>query len=154
MAIVTLHHPASGERQTLSCVPGNQFVFDFPMAEALVSRDGDRLVLTFEDGSSIVLEDFYTVYTKDSMPDFVVDGTEVSGIDFFTALNQEDLMPAAGPSASASSAKGGRFHEFSDADLVSGVDRLGGLDLSSNRAFDAELSEWAAGLSRRTTACF
>ena len=145
MAIVTLHHPASGERQTLSCVPGNQFVFDFPMAEALVSRDGDRLVLTFEDGSSIVLEDFYTVYTKDSMPDFVVDGSEVSGTDFFTALNQEDLMPAAGPSASASSAKGARFHEFSDADLVSGVDRLGGLDLSSNRAFDAELNEWAAG---------
>ena len=48
--------------------------------------------------------------------------------EFFAALNEPDLMPAAGPAVAASNADGGRFHEYTDASLMDGVERLGGLD--------------------------
>ena len=51
-------------------------------------------------------------------------------------------MPAAGPAANAASADGGRFREYADDALINGVNRLDGLDLSSNRAFFPERDPW------------
>ena len=76
------------------------------------------------------------------MPDFVIEGTPIAGEQFFTALNEPDLMPAAGPAANAASADGGRFREYADDALINGVNRLDGLDLSSNRAFFPERDPW------------
>ena len=47
-------------------------------------------------------------------------------------------MPAAGPAVAASNADGGRFHEYTDASLMDGVERLGGLDLGLNRAAEPD----------------
>ena len=76
------------------------------------------------------------------MPDFVIEGTPIAGEQFFTALNEPDLMPAAGPAANAASADGGRFREYADDALINGINRLDGLDLSSNRAFFPERDPW------------
>ena len=129
MADVRLVKPVAGS-QNIVCDPQARFVFDFLADAATLSRSGDNLVLTFEDGSSIQLENFYTAYSSENMPSFSLEGVEISGQDFFTAMNGADLMPAAGPAASASAmGNSPRYHEYTNAELYDGLDRLGGLDL-------------------------
>lgn len=112
MADIRLAKPAAGTTQTIPSAPDGRFIFDFPADAATLTRSGDNLVLTFEDGASIQLQGFYTTYSKEEMPSFQVDGVEISGQDFFAALG-EDLMPAAGPAAGSSAARGGRYNENS-----------------------------------------
>ena len=138
MADLTLRHPANGANQVIPSEKFDHIAFDFPSDSVVLSKEGNDLLLSFEDGSRITLTDFYTTFSKDSIPDFIVDGTSVSGSEFFAALNEPDLMPAAGPAVAASNADGGRFHEYTDASLMDGVERLGGLDLGLNRAAEPD----------------
>ena len=128
MADIRLAKPAAGTTQTVPSAPNGRFIFDFPADAATLTRNGDDLVLTFEDGSSIRLQGFYTTYSKEEMPSFQVEGVEISGQDFFAALG-EDLMPAAGPAAGSSAARGGRYNEYGGSDLLDGIDHLGRLDI-------------------------
>ncbi|MDY5429581.1 VCBS domain-containing protein, partial [Desulfovibrio sp.] len=137
MADIRLAKPVAGTTQTVSSAPDGRFIFDFPADAATLTRNGDDLVLSFEDGSSIQLQGFYTTYSKEEMPSFQVDGVEISGQDFFAALG-EDLMPAAGPAASNSASRGGRYNEYGGSDLLDGIDHLGRLDIG----FDDGV-EWA-----------
>lgn len=109
MADIRLAKPAAGTTQTVPSAPDGRFIFDFPADAATLTRNGDDLVLTFEDGAAIQLQGFYTTYSKEEMPSFQVDGVEISGQDFFAALG-EDLMPAAGPAAGSSASRGGRYN--------------------------------------------
>ena len=93
MPDVRLVKPAAGISQNIVCEPQARFVFDFPADAATLSRSGDNLVLTFDDGSSLQLENFYTAYSSENMPSFSVEGVEISGQDFFAAMNEPDLMP-------------------------------------------------------------
>lgn len=127
MADIRLAKPAAGTTQTIPSAPDGRFIFDFPADAATLTRNGDDLVLSFEDGSSIQLQGFYTTYSKEEMPSFQVEGVEISGQDFFAALG-EDLMPAAGPAASSAS-RGGRYNEYGGSDLLDGIDHLGRLDI-------------------------
>ena len=130
MADIHLVKPAAGTSQTIVCEPQSRFIFDFPTDAATLSRSGDNMVMTFEDGSTILLENFYTAFTKDNMPVFEVEGAEIAGEDFFMAMNEPDLMPAAGPGrAAGAQSNGNRFHDYVTSDLLDGLDRLGGLDI-------------------------
>ncbi|OUO51920.1 hypothetical protein B5F76_08750, partial [Desulfovibrio sp. An276] len=131
MADIRLVKPQANTAQTVSCAADSRFVLEFPSDAALFARDGDDLVLTFEDGSSIRLQDFYTTYSKEEMPSFEMEGAEISGEDFFAALGNPDLMPAAGPTAAAAQGNSS-FNVYGDAALLSGIDRLDGLDISFN----------------------
>ena len=122
MPDVRLVKPAAGISQNIVCEPQARFVFDFPTDAATLSRSGDNLVLTFEDGSSLQLENFYTAYSSENMPSFSVEGVEISGQDFFAAMNEPDLMPAAGPASNAGQGNGARYHEYTSADLLDGLD--------------------------------
>ena len=128
MADIRLAKPAAGTTQTVPSAPDGRFIFDFPADAATLTRSGDNLVLTFEDGSSIQLQGFYTTYSKEEMPSFQVEGVEISGQDFFAALG-EDLMPAAGPAAGSSASRSGRYNEYGGSDLLDGLDHLGRLDI-------------------------
>ena len=128
MADIRLAKPAAGTTQTVPSAPDGRFIFDFPADAATLTRNGDDLVLTFEDGAAIQLQGFYTTYSKEEMPSFQVDGVEISGQDFFAALG-EDLMPAAGPAAGSSASRGGRYNEYGGSDLLDGIDHLGRLDI-------------------------
>ena len=116
---------------TTPLTPDARIVLAFPASDAALSRNGDDLVFMFEDGASVVLQDFYQTYTKDTIPDFVIDDMPVAGQDFFAALGDEELLPAAGPSAG--NAAGARFHSWESASLMDGIDRLGGLDIGLDR---------------------
>ena len=126
---VRLTRPAAGSNQNITCAADSRFVFEFPTDAASLSRTGDDLVLSFEDGGAILLKEFYKTYSSENMPSFAMDGTEVSGADFFMAMNQEDLMPAAGPSTSGGVNGHGHYSEYGNMDLLDGLARLGGLDL-------------------------
>ena len=102
MADLHLSRPSAGTSQTITYAPGTRFVFEFPTSESTMTRSGDNLVFSFGDGARVVLQDFYGTYNKDQLPSFAMEGVEVTAADFFTAMNQEDLMPAAGPSAQSS----------------------------------------------------
>lgn len=128
MADIRLAKPAAGTTQTVPSAPDGRFIFDFPADAATLTRSGDNLVLTFEDGASIQLQDFYTTYSKEEMPSFQVEGVEISGQDFFAALG-EDLMPAAGSAAGSSASRSGRYNEYGGSDLLDGLDHLGRLDI-------------------------
>ncbi len=135
MADILLAKPAAGASQTIPCAPEARFVFDFPATDATLARDGDNLAIQFEDGSRLNLEGFYTEYNEENLPSFSIDGTEVAAADFFAAMNEPDLMPAAGPGA-GTTPTGGRFHEWGDASLADGIDHLNGLDWGFSRSFE------------------
>ncbi|WP_298068876.1 hypothetical protein, partial [uncultured Mailhella sp.] len=97
MSDIRLLRPAAGTNQAVACEPEANFIFDFPTDAATLSRSGDDLVMTFEDGATLSLTDFYKTYSSENMPSFDVGGSQVAGADFFTAMNEPDLMPAAGP---------------------------------------------------------
>ncbi len=137
MADIRLAKPAAGAAETVPCAPEARFVFDFPATDATLARDGDNLAIQFEDGSRLNLEGFYTEYNEENLPSFSIDGTEVAAADFFAAMNEPDLMPAAGPGA-GTTPTGGRFHEWGDASLAAGIDHLNGLDWGFSRSFEWE----------------
>lgn len=135
MADITLIHPQAGQHVVLESVPDSRLVLQFPTDQATMERSGDNLTFTFDDGSSIELSNFYTQYSQESMPEFVVDGTLVAGADFFNAFGP-DLMPAAGP---GSATRAARYNEFGSSDLNDGVNHLDGLDY--RLAFNSQTTE-------------
>ena len=137
MADIRLAKPAAGATQSVPCEPEARFVFDFPTTDATLARDGDNLNIRFEDGSNLELQGFYQQYNEENLPSFNIDGTEVAAADFFAAMNEPDLMPAAGP-GTGTVANGARFHEWGDYALTGGIQHLDGLDWGFSRAFEWE----------------
>ena len=118
MADIRLVKPQANAVHNVSCATGNRFVLDFPSDAALFAKDGDDLVLSFEDGSSIRLQDFYTTYSKEEMPSFEMEGAEISGEG---------------------------FNQYGNVELLQGIDRLGGLDISFNWGQEHEDDLYAYG---------
>ncbi|MBD5648145.1 MAG: hypothetical protein HDQ89_11285, partial [Desulfovibrio sp.] len=137
MADIRLAKPAPGASQSIPCEPEARFVFDFPTTDATLARDGDNLNIRFEDGSNLELQGFYQEYNEENLPSFSIDGTEVAAADFFAAMNEPDLMPAAGP-GTGTVANGARFHEWGDSALTGGIQHLNGLDWGFSRSFEWE----------------
>lgn len=87
-----LRKPQSGTR-FVTPDAGGRMVFAFNTGDAVLSRSGSNLVFTFEDGTALQVDEFYTMFSRGKVPAFVVAGTEVSVRDFFDAMNQPDLVP-------------------------------------------------------------
>ncbi len=128
MADILLQKPEAGQTTTLTPAPEDRLVFEFNSGDALLTRAGDNLVMSFEDGSSLTLTDFYVAYTSENMPEFVIDDAVVPGEAFFAALGDE-LMPAAGPAAGPQG--GGTTVGTISPELLDG-----GLDSLSGRSID------------------
>lgn len=127
-----IERPAPRTHKSLTSVGASTVVFGFSFAAARLSREGDDLALTFEDGASVRLEDFYAKYDAGNLPDFQVDGRTVHGRDFFESLHNPDLDPA---DASSRPASGGGHTDvtvFSDTEVASvhlvGLARLDGVN--------------------------
>ncbi len=126
MADMTLQKPAAGQNITLTPQADDRVVFGFDISEAALSRENDTLVISFVDGTSISLEDFYEVFTAQNMPTLVVNDEEIDGESFFSALGEE-LMPAAGETATTALGSGLGVDTLAGT-LLSGINRLDGLD--------------------------
>ncbi|WP_417038599.1 VCBS domain-containing protein, partial [Desulfovibrio legallii] len=143
MPDIILARPAAGQQAAIPAQAQSRIVLDFAPDDATLFRQGDNLVFGFADGGSVSLTDFYKVVTKETLPEFSVDGASVPGEEFFAALNDEDLIPAAGPAANATG--GGRYQDYADSALEGGTWRLGALDYRT--AFGGEPSSdlWTYG---------
>ena len=138
MPDIILARPAAGQQAAIPAQAQSRIVLDFAPDDATLFRQGDNLVFGFADGGSVSLTDFYKVVTKETLPEFSVDGASVPGEEFFAALNDEDLIPAAGPAANATG--GGRYQDYADSALEGGTWRLGALDYRT--AFGSEPRVW------------
>ena len=101
MADVRLEKPAKGQRSIIQHSGDDtskiRFAFDFPIKDAFMDRVDANLVLSFEDGSEIVLEKFYSEHDSDFMPIFEIDRQIFVGANFFNTFD-EDLTPDVGNS--------------------------------------------------------
>lgn len=125
MRTVTITRPAASQQALVPAEADAQIALNFPADEATLERSGNDLLFRFDDGSSVRVENFYTEYTKDTAPNFEVDGQLVSSADFFAAMGP-DLMPAAGPATATG--RDSHYSEYVNSDLQGGLDHLGGLD--------------------------
>ncbi len=146
MADLVLTRPQGGQHTVLGNIAEDRIVLDFPATDATLARDGNALTFTFEGGAKISLDGFYSEYTSENTPDFLVEGQAVSGKDFFSALGQDDLMPAAGPTSAERSS---HYAEHADSSLDAGIDHLGGLDWGMQTAGVAADTLAADGLLAR-----
>ncbi len=120
-----LFKPHASAVQTVSCTRDSCFVFEFPADAAFFARDGSTLVLLFEDGASIRLQDFYIVYSREELPSFATDGAEIPGARFLAGLGNPELMPA--DRAFGPEVWNGCFQVHESAALMDGMDRQDGL---------------------------
>ncbi len=70
--------------------------FAFDSRAAIFEKSDVNLVIAFDNGSLLILENFYSVYSSELLPEFVIDGKNLAGGEFFASLDS-NLMPAAGP---------------------------------------------------------
>ena len=123
-----LNNP-QGQVVTVPVTAGMELEFGFdPGSEAQLSRDGDNLIFTFEDGGQIVLTDFYAQEIE-QLPTMDIQGAQISAEDFLASLGDETLLPAAGPAAPAAPASpdssGSGAYGDSAGNLIGGIDYLG-----------------------------
>ncbi len=148
MATLNLDRPQENVRQVLPVnTEHTEIAFDFPIDDALFEKVDDNLEISFEDGSFLVLEDFYTNFSSENMPDFLIEGAEVSGEDFFAALDSS-LMPAAGTEADIVQNETRSGNANADESLANGIDALGDTQGGSGYTrenFDGEFSSDNSG---------
>ena len=130
MFIFHLQSPGQGATVHVPVQVGENFAFDFDMATAHFSVDGNNLVIDLEGAGTIVLEGFLAL-SAEQMPEItLLDGTVVDAADYLSSIDP-DLIPAAGPEEKSNSelATGGSG-EYADnaGEGISGVDSLGQLD--------------------------
>ncbi|MDR3362702.1 MAG: VCBS domain-containing protein [Desulfovibrio sp.] len=128
MADITLTRPAQGQTRVALNAPDSRIVLNFPASQATMDKVDDNLVFSFDDGASLVLENFYQQYNAESIPEFEVEGQVIAGADFFSAFGP-DIAPAAGAGATG----GGRYNEYTTGELAGGLDHLNELDYRSDR---------------------
>ncbi len=76
MAHVILHKPAAGEVVFINPTSNDHLSCTFEPEEAQVDRQGTHLILSFDNASQssgIILADFYSTYTLETMPEAIFD---------------------------------------------------------------------------------
>ena len=124
-----LNNP-QGQTVIVPISPNMELEFGFdPGSETQLSRDGDNLIFTFEDGGQIVLTDFYS-QAVENLPTMNIQGAQIEAEDFLASLGDETLLPAAGPAAAqAATPDSGGSGAYADGagGLIGGIDYLGTL---------------------------
>lgn len=86
MANTVLSRPATGGHISIPAETGATIVLDFIATQSTLERSNDNLVFRFDDGADVVIENFYTTFGQQDIPQFEVDGQLVSERTFSTLL--------------------------------------------------------------------
>lgn len=115
--------PLPGESSVLAVDPGTTLYLDFPLDQVEAVLEDGALILTFESGGQVVLQNFEEALPSSAV--ILADGTEIEG-----ARVLETLQPGAGEPAAGAAPPSGGIGEYDDdlGDLIPGIDRLGTLD--------------------------
>ncbi len=84
---MALNKPQMGTTNKFKPQAGDSFTFNFPLEDAVLDRKGTNFVMSFADGTSIELTNFYKVFTKKNVPIFVVDGQAMPADVIFDMLS-------------------------------------------------------------------
>ncbi len=125
MSSILLQRPTIGQSIAIAPQTNENLNLGFTADEAELSREGENLIFSFEDGARIELTNFYNAYDAQNMPEFTIEGTTITGDAFFAALS-EDLMPAAGVSSSAIGT--GSTVKTVEVNLLEGLSSLNSID--------------------------
>ncbi len=120
MTTIALQRPAANQTLTVAPQANNGLMFDFNTNEANLSRHGEDLNITFNDGAAISLTNFYNVYTAEHLPEFFVQNQEITAEQFFA--NISNLMPAVGSNSTATGS--GTSVQNTTGTLLQGIDSL------------------------------
>lgn len=125
-----LNTPQAQQAITIPVTPNMDLELGFdPGSETQLSREGDNLIFTFENGGQIILTDFYAQAPED-LPTMEIQGAQIEAQDFLASLGDETLLPAAGPTApqaAATDSSGSGAYNDGSGSLIDGVDYLGTL---------------------------
>ena len=81
---IQLLHPPAGQRSVVPVGPDARLEFTFDQGDANLSKDGQNLVFTFNDGATLTLEGYYNNFgDKAQPPTLIVEGNELPGEAFW-----------------------------------------------------------------------
>lgn len=146
MTMQSIIYPTEISSHTLSLSSEDTLKLDFDTDAASFDRSENDLVLTFNNGSQITVEDFF-VRDGEHLPALqLADGSVVEVADFLRSMNPDmDVTTAAGPSSTTQGSGAGEYADGAG-DLLGGVDRLGSLGTTHWQGNAAPLRE-VEGLS-------
>ncbi|MCD6527222.1 MAG: cadherin-like domain-containing protein, partial [Desulfuromonas sp.] len=115
--------PAANAVEVVAVQAGAEVPIAFSLDDVEMTVTGGDLQLDFENGSTLLLQDFATLAAADNPPTLVMaDGTMLPGDAVIFSYAGAELAPAAGPALGS----GGVGTYRSDmGDTIDGVDRLG-----------------------------
>jgi len=134
MSDIKLSRPVPSSKLFREPKKGDNFVIDFDPSEATLSQVEGNLVFTFEDGSQVIITNFYEVYSKEEMPSFTIGELEVEGAQFFALQGASDIMPAAGPVQAQGDSGSGNYVAANNMELLTGLDVTGAVSLTISPA--------------------
>ncbi|WP_174406924.1 cadherin-like domain-containing protein, partial [Desulfovibrio subterraneus] len=118
---IVLTAPEAGVNVELHIDPAAVLQVEFDINSAMVTRAGNDLVFSFENGGKLILIDFIDIIANGQAPEFVLsDGTVVAGDALYASLGDIPLETAAGASAGG----GGSTYIYEPGELLGGFDSL------------------------------
>lgn len=115
----------------IKCASGDRIILPFPGSTPMI-REGDDLVLLYEDSKRLRLAGFYRVARNVRL---ILDGQEIDPVDFFAQIDAPALMPAEGEGHEESQgALTARGHIWDVMNALRGIGHLGGLDIGFSLA--------------------
>ena len=96
MSKVTLTRPAAGETVHVDMRKGHVYLLEFDLGETTVADNGKDVLLTFDDGSGMVLRDFFFAAKAGDFYLTLPDGVMLSGKDVVESLafSPENFHPS------------------------------------------------------------
>lgn len=96
MSKVTLARPAAGETAHIAMQKGHVYLLEFDLGETTVADNGKDVLLTFDDGSGMVLQNFFFAAKAGDFYLTLPDGVMLSGKDMVEslALSLENFHPS------------------------------------------------------------
>lgn len=128
----------------------NVINLDLFAASGILSRESNDLIFSYDDGSRVSLENFFLVHHRANTPDFNIEGNEISGADFFAALDATEIMPAMGGPQNVALGGGVSIYEIA-LQLVDGIGSLGELEAAKDTRFDGAFQTKFTGVTTNST---
>ena len=122
-------HIPSTSSETVPVLPGQTLAFAFALSGVSFERNDADLLLSFDNGGRMTLEDFFVADAEGSLPDIrLEDGKVVDGGAFLRTIDAAfDITTAAGPASQIRLGGGSGEYEEDAGTLISGVERLAAL---------------------------
>jgi len=117
--------PGAGKSTTYQISADMLVVFDFDTTDAVFSGNGNDLVITTEDGGTIVFQDYLLLAEQDALPTFeLIDGEQMPGDVYLFAFNETEEAELETAADSGFGSSGAGDYTDDSGDLFEGYSAL------------------------------